>query len=428
MNYTGMQLFDFAVQELADQGLLIVLNNHNSASGWCCDPKSEEGLWATSVYSTDEWATALAGMIQRYKDIPQVVGMDLRNEIHDYAAGGKILQWGTSSDIDEDWKLASEYAGRLILAENNDTLIFVSGICIGWDLRLLVADPPKFPVENRLVWTIHTYEYSMYWNLMLQFGGIPSYYFTAGATLVGVIVLPFIIIRQALFLKENRGSLTVAKHQCVLSASGWLVLSSLLIIIAGVIWYIALIEAACQALNLGAVILQCLGAVLLAFSLLGVLYGRHLMKQAEPPVENIKKLAHYSADLDAEPRPKGEGDGHGSCFSPGCKFMNSVILSTSVFIIATSLFWFSNHAMTYEIALAEWKEKWVLDKQEHPIWVGEFGNTVASPWFRHLMRLFEEFDLDWAYWVSSNDDKTTWLASRLNTNLSPSTANAGTKR
>lgn len=400
MNYTGMQMFDFAVQELAAQGLLIILNNHNSASGWCCDPKSEEGLWATSTYSTDEWGQALAGMIRRYKDVPQVVGMDLRNEIHDYGAGGRILQWGTSNDIDVDWKLASEFAARLILAENNNTLIFVSGICIGWDLRLLVADPPNFPIENRLVWTIHTYEYSMYWNLMLQFGGIPDYYFAMGATLVLVITLPIALILQGKYYRENKAQLGMEKHQIVLSVGSWFLLGSFLTIIAGIIWFIALVEAACQALNLGAVILQALGAIWLAVSIIVILYGRSLMKKAGPPVEKISKLKHYSAEIDAKQKEDDEESGHGVCCSDGCCFMNTAFATATIFIVAAILFWFSNHAMTYEIALAEWKEKWVLDKQEHPIWVGEFGNTVASPWFRHLIRLFQEYDLDWAYWVS----------------------------
>merc|ERR1712048_1279084 len=40
-----LEIFDATVASLAGADLLVILNNHISASRWCCDCEDAEGLW-----------------------------------------------------------------------------------------------------------------------------------------------------------------------------------------------------------------------------------------------------------------------------------------------------------------------------------------------------------------------------------------------
>lgn len=124
-------LFDHSVHAMADAGLLIVLNNHNSASGWCCDVNSEEGLWTTTDYPVAMWLDALGNITARYASVPQIVGFDLRNEIHDAAPYDRLITWGVNESLDTDWKAASEAGARVVHAANPDVLIIVAVACRG---------------------------------------------------------------------------------------------------------------------------------------------------------------------------------------------------------------------------------------------------------------------------------------------------------
>jgi len=46
----AMALFGLSIKRMADAGLIVVLNNHNSAARLCCAGSSEEGMWHTSKY------------------------------------------------------------------------------------------------------------------------------------------------------------------------------------------------------------------------------------------------------------------------------------------------------------------------------------------------------------------------------------------
>lgn len=122
---------------------MIILNNHNSQPGWCCEIENEDGLWSTSRYNASAWAECLAGFAKRYAHEPMVIGMDLRNEIHDVKRLGRISTWGTSESIETDWKRATELASRSIAREHPDWLILVSGLCFSFDLRLLYPNLPE---------------------------------------------------------------------------------------------------------------------------------------------------------------------------------------------------------------------------------------------------------------------------------------------
>ena len=66
------------VLEAVVEGLMVILNNHNSRAGWCCSEQDGEGLWWTAKYPQEMWLQALAAMAENYATNPRVVGLGWR--------------------------------------------------------------------------------------------------------------------------------------------------------------------------------------------------------------------------------------------------------------------------------------------------------------------------------------------------------------
>ena len=162
----ALEIFDLTIKACTDSGLLILLNNHNSKAGWCCDENSSEGLWANEAYSGDQWVDHYKRLATRYLSNPLVIGADLRNEIHDVAPMERYIDWGVTKELESDWKYATEKAASEIYNVNPDWLIVVSGLCFSFDLRFLANDPPVLKQVKKLVWTTHYYSFSRWWKVI----------------------------------------------------------------------------------------------------------------------------------------------------------------------------------------------------------------------------------------------------------------------
>ncbi|CAE8610017.1 unnamed protein product, partial [Polarella glacialis] len=100
---SALEIFDRTLASLTDVGLLVVVNNHVSAAGWCCSASDGEGLWYTDKYSEEDWLTGIGMVANRYRLNPRVVGFDLRNEVR--PSGMVLPTWGTG-DASTDWSMA----------------------------------------------------------------------------------------------------------------------------------------------------------------------------------------------------------------------------------------------------------------------------------------------------------------------------------
>ena len=159
----GVELFDRTVAALTDVGLMVILNNHNSAAGWCCSGDSPEGIWHTDEYPIGVWYDSISHMAARFRANTLVVAFDIRNEIHD--VGPVKLTWGTSDDERVDWRVASTKAAALMQTANPSMLVIVTGMCYGLDLRAMRRRPPDVARADKLVFTSHTYDFSLWWNV-----------------------------------------------------------------------------------------------------------------------------------------------------------------------------------------------------------------------------------------------------------------------
>ena len=156
---TSLQVMDKIVRGANERGIKIILDNHRSTQGG--GPESN-GLWYTSGYSEADWILDWKKLVRRYKYIPAVIGVDLRNEPYNAC-------WGCG-DSSKDWRLAAEKAGNAVLSVNPNLLVIVEGVAVHngqntwWGGNLIGAKefPIRLNVPNRLVYSAHEYPETIY--------------------------------------------------------------------------------------------------------------------------------------------------------------------------------------------------------------------------------------------------------------------------
>lgn len=116
---TPLQLLDRIVAEFASRGFYVLLDHHRP------DCQSISTTPQIPGYSLDQWTADLQFVANRYRQVPNVFAIDLKNEPH--SIGGSGAFWGTG-DINNDWKLAAEKAGNAVNRTNANLLIFVEGV------------------------------------------------------------------------------------------------------------------------------------------------------------------------------------------------------------------------------------------------------------------------------------------------------------
>ncbi len=158
---TPIGIMDAIVEEAQRQGLLILLDSHR------LNDKRIPQLWYGDGYTEADWINTWLQLAQRYKNQPNIIGADLKNEPHGKAS------WGTD-DLATDWRLAAERAGNAIGNINPNWLIVVEGVennvpgqyltnhWQGGNLEGVLKYPVRLSVGNKLVYSPHEYGLSVY--------------------------------------------------------------------------------------------------------------------------------------------------------------------------------------------------------------------------------------------------------------------------
>ncbi|REH29619.1 endoglucanase [Kutzneria buriramensis] len=152
----ALDVLDRVVDALGRAGLMVVLDNHVSRADWCCNGKDGNGLWYTAAYPESHWIADWRGIVTRYRNRPQVVAAELRNEIRD--AGGVSPTWGDGNPR-TDWAAAAERGGNAVLAANRNLLVVVGGLNYQTDLTGAYHRPIRLKVGGRLVYAAHAYKW-----------------------------------------------------------------------------------------------------------------------------------------------------------------------------------------------------------------------------------------------------------------------------
>jgi len=434
----GMALFDLTVQSIVEAGLMVILNNHNSASGWCCDINSEEGLWNTAQYSSRQWLECLEGMVRRYRSNPLVVAMDLRNEIHDTPT--RIITWGVSQSIDTDWKVATEAAAHALHQANTDLLILVSGLCFSFDLRKLHRSPPHLPDPTRLVWTVHYYSFARWWTRLEDQLGVSWSQVVLIAALVlsgaGVLLVTVLWIGKRFRFLPRRDLLSVS-----IAIGAWLLLlTAPLALIASVVRLgysyagCACMAEEADALDVVRLHLTWIGASTLcvSFALVLLLRRQRLKANADngfppsttnflsgdiggpAPLPTFEFSAAELSSFGSGSRPEGFRScacrllsGERRRWLRFCLWFNSLMLLLLCMIAMSALVHIARRTSSYSQLHDELYSKW-LSGARAPVLIGEFGEGPAFDepkvsYWSYMTRFLRDEELDWAYWPLNGD-------------------------
>ena len=142
-------IFEQVVRDLANAGLMVVLDDHNSNAEWCCSSSDGNTLWYNSAYPQSAWLSDWKSVVTEFEGVPQVIGVDLRNEPRGAAT------WGGSSST--NWQAAAELGGDAVQSVDSKLLVFVEGTNYATDLADAASLPVRLNVADHVVYSAHDY-------------------------------------------------------------------------------------------------------------------------------------------------------------------------------------------------------------------------------------------------------------------------------
>ncbi|GMH79682.1 hypothetical protein TL16_g08221 [Triparma laevis f. inornata] len=448
---TGLEIFHLTMKALTDASIVVFLNNHNSVAAWCCNIDSEDGLWSNSAYDAEQWIESLVYLADYYKDDKHVIGMDLRNEIHDVKQADRYITWGESEDIDNDWKYATEVASAAIYDVNPDWLIIVSGLCFSFDLRKMVDDLPDLKQVNKLVWTTHYYSFSRWWQKMENQVLIRHLDMTwidlQGVTIKWIIgssfalfILTFALSARVKFNKLPAFNFYPKEPKVTVAAITFSLTIYCVFLIVGLdIGSQAVREGydkgGCATMAIEADIMdvgrKCAIALAVISSLIHVVFqymiqtGKSFRRDdhdikfddynSSKEVE-MQRLSNEGLEKDGRRSSNSSDGGNGAnvqVANKQCMFCDFLVFTFihNVFIIlililAVAIFinHMANKTETYDMFHDELYGKWVLGNHNAPVLVGEFGTgsdgvySGETDYWYAMTRFLKEYDLNYAYW------------------------------
>src|ERR1700733_13766262 len=143
-------IFEQVVRDLASAGLMVVLDDHNSNAEWCCSSTDGNTLWYNSAYPQSAWLSDWKSVVTQFEGVPQVIGVDLRNEPRAAAT------WG-GSNPSVDWHAAAELGGDAVQRVDSKLLVFVEGTNYSTSLSDAGNLPVRLNVADHVVYSVHDY-------------------------------------------------------------------------------------------------------------------------------------------------------------------------------------------------------------------------------------------------------------------------------
>lgn len=402
-----MELFDATVAALTVAGLLVILNNHISRAGWCCDPFDGEGLWYTTEYPEAVWLSVLGSMAARYRHDARVVGFDLRNELRSSHMG--FPTWGTG-DVATDWAAAALRGSQSVLAGDPELLIIVSAL----HFPMLLCDVPARPLHlseptlrDRTIYTPHEY---FWWSFHLVVSdAIRRYYLR----LLMVASAYMALATFSFFLGRGTPWESIYWPPCCFTFAVLSIWALVFCITLG-----RFFSARCAAHGLVPALLYLWGPKAIAL-LSWVLWMATF----------VVSLLHAARRTCESPKPlTPEANGMVEIENLGYQYIDAESSRTNhrsvwcgrfglVAAVCCPLLALEEARITcgsYEAFAGDVDRRWGFlanSAGEHhnetaPIWLGEFGTAgagnrsagIAGIWWQYMLRYLGEHDINWAYW------------------------------
>lgn len=161
---TVLNVHEAVLDSLNGANIKVILDNHVSKASWCCSNNDGNGWFNTAdggwfglnffsvntkYFDIDKWLQGLTAMANFSKGRPNIIGMDLRNEmrpvVHDTGNWYKFIPQGASA----------------IHTANPDLLIIIGGLSYAVDLSFVYSSPLDTSAwPNKTVYEFHAYTWS----------------------------------------------------------------------------------------------------------------------------------------------------------------------------------------------------------------------------------------------------------------------------
>ncbi|KAK8943360.1 hypothetical protein KSP40_PGU005554 [Platanthera guangdongensis] len=127
---------------------MVILDNHISKPGWCCNNTDGNGFFGDKYFDPNVWTRGLTEMAGMFCDATNVVGMSLRNELR-----------GPKQNVN-DWYRYMQKGAEAVHAANPNVLVILSGLSFDNDLSFLSRKQVKLSFSSKLVFELHWYAFS----------------------------------------------------------------------------------------------------------------------------------------------------------------------------------------------------------------------------------------------------------------------------
>ncbi|CAE6931190.1 unnamed protein product [Symbiodinium sp. CCMP2592] len=441
---TPLQIFDSTVQALTDAGLLVVLNNHVSNRGWCCDASDGEGLWYTKDFPESVWLDHLSFLAARYRDNARVVGFDIRNEIR--STEDETPTWGpgrgAQSGGTTDWAEAASKGSRRVLDANPDMLLFISGL----EYSMFLCDVPQRPLhmepglEGHIIYTTHEYDwYKNSIQTLYESGQILCGFFAACGALLLVVSLATVLYSAA-----RQVAIVPRRRLCCWPKLRGLYFEVALAMLFVAAFLLSLLVVArevmdpCQSGELHVVSFPTL--VILPLWLVGLLFSGRLsclllrtfrpvsaiaMDEEKPSPVSPDRVGGREVGIEMSELNRVEGDTPQNLnimTDQGKEHLQYALNQkrASVVVLAMLFLICANAAallflQSYEAWQQSIDDRWGFLLQPEPnaegaavaaVWLGEFGTATDTTWWRNMLRyLGSRPVVGWAYWPLNGEKR-----------------------
>jgi len=439
------EVFKATVDGLTDAGLMVIINNHNSKSGWCCTVDQDEGFWHVPEYNESQWIESLTGLAQMFKDNQLVVAFDVRNEPHDIR--WKYLTWGDGNP-DTDWAAAATRAGNAVLDVNPNLLIVVSALCFCMDLGPIKQYPIKLRFDNRVVYEVHNY-------IEFQLATLVTNNFMSWTAIqrlcwsVMVVLVSIVLLCTNVWLKL--GKPLPPKGGRTMTFFAWYSFVCLLVLCLLAAMY-SFYKLYCNYYaRTFLVYMTTIAAGCLACGITGLAIGIFRWRRAVAILEELEEESVEGEDSDDKETfilRDHQLAQHGSTLSHGeigeshwdslhmahaallakggkpctegsvpwdrglCCGLQLCCGSGLLTIVVAAICLYAHLADSYFYLQITFDHKWAFALDEGhpytaPVWLGEFGQATRGRYWKHLMSYMATRDLDFAYWPLNGDKLST---------------------
>ncbi|ONK58169.1 uncharacterized protein A4U43_C09F8930 [Asparagus officinalis] len=148
LDKTLIEAYKAVVANLGSNNIMVILDNHLTQPGWCCNNNDGNGFFWDPFFNPNEWLAGLSRMARLFNGVTNVVGMSLRNELR-----------GPRQNV-PDWYKYMPMGADAVHQANPNVLVILSGLNFDNDLSFLSKKKLKLSFPNKLVHEVHWYAFS----------------------------------------------------------------------------------------------------------------------------------------------------------------------------------------------------------------------------------------------------------------------------